>query len=108
MGRPVHVSTDYDWRHPETSVRPFHVYLMPAHERRGAYWSYIWDAQRFATREEAVEEAKRSLTTSWDRVDLVPFDADSVESHPFGRIRRPKTGFGRPVRTDQQEEIRPT
>ena len=66
-------------------VTPYHVYLLPPGERKGAYWSRLLGlAQQFATVEEAEAECERALPArdEWERKryrhDIVPVDHDGL------------------------------
>jgi hypothetical protein len=74
-------TTDYDFRRPSTPVVPYHIYLLPSHKRRGAYWSSKWEAERFDTIEAAEAEVARSLPVrdKWDsRPEIVPVNDDNI------------------------------
>jgi len=43
---------------------PYHIYLLPVDKRIGAYWSSIYNAQKFDTREAAQAEIDRVRLTS--------------------------------------------
>ncbi len=55
-------TTDYT---PTTPVRPYHIYLKPAHERSFAYWAQF-GAQIFDSAEEAQAEADRIKLSGYD------------------------------------------
>jgi len=65
-------------------VTPYHVYLLPPGERKGAYWSRLrGQAQQFATVEEAEAERDRALPVREGdrnsyRHDIVPYDHDAL------------------------------
>jgi hypothetical protein len=58
---------------PEQKPEPYHIYLLPYLERRGAYWADIGRAELFDSPQAAETEAKRCLSPeSAARVDIVP------------------------------------
>lgn len=64
-----------------SAVTPFHIYLLPSAERRGAYWSSAYRAQQFDSIAAAQTEIDRSLPScaSYEPLyDIVPADDRAV------------------------------
>lgn len=60
---------------PEQKPVPYHVYLMPREKRTRAFWSWILDAMKFASIEEAQAEIDLYGLTS---CDIVPEDHEAL------------------------------
>lgn len=77
-------TTDYvraGYGRPEQKPEPYHVYLMPAHKRGGAWWTRSsFDAQVFATEAEAQAEFDRLFAeTEWyAQPQVAPLNASGV------------------------------
>jgi hypothetical protein len=51
-------------------VRPYHIYLKPVGKRGGAWWATFYHAEKFATRELAEAEYRRSFPDRLADIDL--------------------------------------
>ena len=71
-------TTDYDVRTGKGS-EPFHIYLMPAAQRRGAYWGSKFAGETFDTPQAADAEAKRSLRD--DRYQIAMADDRTMPAY---------------------------
>lgn len=56
---------------PAQQSEPYHIFLIEAGKRTGAYWTRCGDIARFDTVEEAQAEADRARVTGYD---IVPID----------------------------------
>lgn len=56
---------------PAQTPKPYHIFLLEAHKRAGAYWTPYGDIAKFDTAEAAHAEAKRAGV---ERYDVVPQD----------------------------------
>lgn len=64
---------------PEQKPEPYHVYLMPAEKRRGAWWNrFLGDAMTFETVEDAQAEIDRHGLTS---CDVAPYDHSNLPAY---------------------------
>lgn len=54
---------------------PYHIYLLPRHERIGAYWANKFRAALFASEQDAKDEAAASKLTGFQ---VVPFNDEAL------------------------------
>ena len=62
-------TSDFDWRSKEPA-RPYHIYLLPPEQRRGAYWSHLGAAMTFESPEAAYREGIACLGKGY--FDIAP------------------------------------